>query len=380
MNFDLTTEQNATLTSIKAVLAREVAPSAAKWDRGSVFPDEAVKALGRAGASGIYIPREYGGQGRDTVCYSSVIEEISSVIPALGITFSVNNSLYCNPIVRFGTDEQKERFVRPVATGGAIGAFALTEAEAGSDATRLKTRVTRDGDSYLLNGEKVMVTSGGVADFILVIGATDPAKTSRGLTAFVVPSSMPGVIRGERQETLGLRSSDVRDIRFDNVRLTESHRIGDENHGMTVLLEGINSGRIGVGAQAVGIARGAYQMALRHARSRRQFNKFLHEIPAVKEMLADMATGIEAARLTVRHAAQIRDRGEPFYADAARAKLTGAEMCLRVTSLAIQVFGGWGYMTDTGVERYFRDAKITELYEGTSEMQRIVLAGSLTHG
>jgi butyryl-CoA dehydrogenase len=376
MNFDPTPAQREFMDQIRTVLADEVAPYAESWDRESRFPEAAVKALGKAGASGVYIPSELGGRGLDTMAYALAIEEISSVLPALGITLSVNNSLYSNPIRRFGTPDQHKAFLEPVASGRAIGAFALTEAEAGSDATRLKTLAVRENGGYSLSGEKVMVTSGGPADFFLVIAATEPEKTSRGLTAFLIPADTPGVSRGPRDETMGLRSSDVRSLRFENVKLDEGNRLGDENRGMAILLESINTGRIGVGAQAVGIARAAYELALDHARQRKQFGKLLCEIPAVIEMLANMATEIEAARLTVYQAAQVR----AFFADAARAKLAASEMCGRVTSMAIQVHGGWGYLTATGVERFHRDAKVTELYEGTSEIQRLILAGSLTHG
>lgn len=380
MNFDPTPETSEFIDQLREVLEREIAPHAEKWDRDSHFPLEAVRALGKIGASGIYIPTKHGGRGLDTVAYALAIEEISSVVPALGITLSVNTSLFGNIIWKFGSETQKKTYLEPVAGGTAIGAFALSERGAGSDATRLETTAVRDGPGYVLDGEKVMVTSGGPADFLLVIASTSRAKTSRGLTAFVFPADLPGVTRGPRDETMGLRSSDVRPIMFENVKLGTEHRLGGENHGMEVLLEGINSGRIGVGAQAVGIARGAYDRAVRHARKRRQFERFLYEIPAVQEMMAEMATEIDAARLTVLHAAQLRDRGEPIPVAAARAKLTASQMSVRVTSLAIQVHGGWGFLTATGVERFYRDAKVTELYEGTSEIQRLVLSGSLTRG
>jgi alkylation response protein AidB-like acyl-CoA dehydrogenase len=225
-----------------------------------------------------------------------------------------------------------------------------------------------------------MVISGGPADHLLVIAATEPEKTSRGLTAFLIPADTPGVSRGPRDETMGLRSADVRPLTFENVKLTEAHRLGEENRGFGILTESINAGRIGVGAQAVGIARGAYERALAYSRRRKQFGRYLWEIPAVQEMLANMATEIDAARLVVQHAAQVRDRGGSYFGDAARAKLTASKMCTRVTSLAIQVHGGWGYLTATGVERFHRDAKVTELYEGTSEIQRMILAGSMTRG
>ena len=380
MNFDPTPEQSEFVSEIRAVVREHLAPHADAWDREGDLPQAMIQAFARVGGCGIYIPREHGGRGLDTVAYALAIEEISAELPALGITLSVNNSLVANPIARFGTPEQKETFLEPLATGRKLAAFALTEAEAGSDATRLRTRAVKDGDTYVLSGEKVMVTNGGWADVFLVVATTDPEKIGRGLTSFLVPESATGVSRGPRDRTLGLRSSDVRSVRFENVRLGPENRLGDENHGLSVVLEGLNVGRVGVGAQAVGIARGALERALSYARRRRQFDRFLCDIPMVQQTLASAATEIEAARLTVLHAAQQRDRGMPFSADAARAKLTASEMCVRATSAAIQVFGGWGYLSDTGVERFYRDAKVTELYEGTSEIQRIVLAGSLARG
>ena len=380
MNFDPTPAQSRFLENVRAVLREHVAPHAERWDREAHFPAEALPAFAAIGATGVYIPLEHGGRGLDTVAYALAIEEISSVLPALGIVLSVNNSLLANPIERFGTPEQKSAFLEPLAKGSVLGAFALTEAEAGSDATRITTRAVADGTGYRLDGEKVMVTNGGPAGLFLVTAATEPGKLGRGLTAFLVPGDAPGVKRGPRDETLGLRSSDVRPVRFAGVKLGAEHRLGEENHGFAVILEAINAGRIGVGAQAVGIARGALDRAVAYARRRRQFDQALSDIPMVQQTLGTMATEVDAARLTVLYAAARRDRGEPIAYDAARAKLQASQMCVQVTSAAIQVHGGWGYMTATGVERFYRDAKVTELYEGASELLRILVAASLTRG
>ena len=377
MNFDPTAEQTAFLDELRAVLAERVTPNAVAWDRAGTIPADALSALAACGANGIYAPKEHGGRGLDTVSYALAMEEIGAALPGLAIVLSVVNSLVGHPIARFGTAEQKERFLRPLARGERLGAFCLTEAEAGSDATHLATRAVRDGDAYTITGEKVMVTNGGTAALLLVIAATDPSAGGRGLSAFLVDGDAPGVTRGPRDETLGLHAADVRPLRFQNVRVGTERRLGDEGQGISVLLEGLNAGRIGVGGQATGIARGALALAVDHARTRRQFEKTLAEIPMVQQMLAVMASETDVARLLVLEAAQKRDRGEPFAADASRAKLAASEAAVRVASSAIQVFGGWGYLTATGVERFYRDAKATELYEGTSEIQRTVIAGAL---
>jgi alkylation response protein AidB-like acyl-CoA dehydrogenase len=380
MNFDPTPEQQAFLESVRVVVREEIAPRAARWDADGVWPAEVLPALAATGLFGVYAPREHGGRGLDTVSYALAIEELSSELPALGIAVSVNNSLVANPIARFGTPAQKQRFLEPVAAGRMLGAFALTEAGAGSDATRLSTRARRDGDGYVLHGEKVMVTNGGPAGLFVVVAATDPDKLGRGLTTFLVPGDARGVERGERDAMMGLRSADVRPVRFDNVRLGAEHRLGDEGRGLSVVIESLNAGRVGVGAQAVGIGRGALDRATVHATRRRQFGQALGEIGPVQQMLATAATDLDAAWLTVLHAAQCRDRGEPFSADASRAKLAASAAAVAAADTAVQMFGGWGYLTASGVERFYRDAKVTELYEGTSEIQRIVLAGSLTRG
>lgn len=380
MNFDPTAEQQAFLDEVRALVRERIAPHALRWDEEGKWPAEALPDLARAGLFGIYAPREHGGRGLDTVSYALAIEELSSELPALAIALSVNNSLVANPIARFGTVEQKQRFLTPVASGKLLGAFALTEAEAGSDATRLTGRARREDSGYVLNAEKVMVTNGGPAGLFLVVVATEPEKLGRGLTAFLVPADAPGVIRGARDQLMGLRSSDVRTVTFDNVRLGPEHRLGEEGRGLSVTIEALNAGRVGVGAQAVGIGRGALDRAVRHAGRRRQFGQTLGQIGPVQQMLAAAHTEIEAARMAVLHAAQCRDRGEAFSADASRAKLSASQAAVLAASTAVQVFGGWGYLTATGVERFHRDAKVTELYEGTSEMQRIVLAGSLTRG
>ena len=380
MNFDPTPEQQAFLDEVRAVVREDVAPRAAAWDAEAAWPAPALASLARIGALGVYAPREHGGRGLDTVSYALAIEEISSELPALGIAVSVNNSLVANPIARFGTPEQKKRFLEPVARGRTLGAFALTEAGAGSDATRLSTRARREGDGYVLHGEKVMVTSGGPAGLFVVVAATDPDKLGRGLTVFLVPGDARGVERGERDAMMGLRSADVRTVRFDNVRLRAEHRLGEEGRGLSVVIESLNAGRVGVGAQAAGIGRGALDRAAVHATRRRQFGQKLGEIGPVQQMLGAAATELDAAWLAVLHAAQCRDRGESFSADASRAKLAASAAAVAAADTAVQMFGGWGYLTATGVERFYRDAKVTELYEGTSEMQRIVLAGSLTRG
>src|SRR5215470_5367609 len=338
MNFDPKPEQQAFLDGVRTLVRERIAPSAARWDEAGVWPAEVLPDLARAGLFGTYAPREFGGRGLDTVSYALAIEELSSELPALGIALSVNNSLVANPIARFGSVEQKQRFLTPVASGKLLGAFALTETEAGSDATRLTSRARREGSGYVLTGEKVMVTNGGPAGLFLVVVATEPEKLGRGLTAFLVPGEARGVTRGEREQTMGLRSSDVRTIHFDNVRLGPEHRLGDEGRGLSVTIEALNAGRIGVGAQAVGLGRGALERAVRHATTRRQFGQTIGQIGPVQQMLAAAHTELEAARMAVLHAAQCRDRGEPFSADASRAKLSASQAAVAAASTAVQVF------------------------------------------
>ncbi len=379
MRFDPSPEQREFLTALRGVIEADVAPSALAWDRAAHVPLEAVHALGAAGASGIDTPPEWGGRGLDAVSFALAIEEISSVLPALGLHFSTNNSSFCRPIACFGSESQKRRFLEPVASGRAAGAFAIAEEGASSDVSSLATTARRVDGGYVLRGEKAMVTNGGLADFVLVVADLESGQGRGGSTALLVPADLPGVHRGPRVEMMGLRSADVRHLRFENVRLEAVHRLGEEQQGSAVVREAQSAGRIGVAAQAVGTARGAYEKALAHARHRRRLGRFLCELPAVRELLARMVTEIDAARLTTLWAAQLLDAGDSSVpAAAARAKLAASEMGGRVTSLAIQVHGGWGYLADTGVERFHRDAKATELYEGTSEILQQVIADSLT--
>ncbi|CDN92945.1 acyl-CoA dehydrogenase family protein [Agrobacterium tumefaciens] len=358
--------------------ARErLAPGAASRDRESRFPKDELKEMGALGFLGMLVSEDYGGSETGAVAYALALEEIAAGDGACSTIMSVHNSVGCVPILKFGTEDQKQRFLPKLSSGEWIGGFALTEPQAGSDASNLKTRARRDGDRYILDGAKQFITSGKNGDVVIVFAVTDAAAGKKGITAFIVPTDTPGyeVIRVE--EKLGLHSSDTCQIAFTDMVVPAELRLGEEGQGYRIALANLEGGRIGIAAQAVGMAQAAFEAARDYARERKAFGQAIIEHQAVAFRLADMATRIEAARQLVLHAAALKEAGEPCLSEASMAKLFASEMAERVCSDAIQIHGGYGYMADYPVERIYRDVRICQIYEGTSDVQRMVIARNL---
>ena len=377
MQVDLTDEQRMIQQVARDFAEKEVRPIAEAIDREARFPAETVRRMGELGLMGIAIPEAWGGSGGDTVAYAVALEEVSRGCASHGAIMSVNNSLYCEPVAKFGTDEQKRRFLSPFAAGQKLGCFSLTEPEAGSDATNQNTLARRDGGDYVLDGRKIFVTNGREAGAVLVFAQTDRAKAHHGVSAFLVDKGHPGFTVVKTEEKLGIRASDTAELLFEGCRVPLEQRLGDEGQGFKIAMATLDGGRIGIAAQAVGIAVAAYEAALAYARERKSFGVPIGQHQMVQWMLADMATGIEAARLLTLRAAALKDRGEPHGAQAAMAKLFASEMVMRVATDAVQIHGGYGFIKEYQVERHFRDAKITQIYEGTSQIQKLVIARHL---
>ena len=374
MHLKLTDEQELIQATAREFAQAEIRPIAAEIDREARFPHETVKKMGELGLMGIAVPERWGGAGADTVSYVVALEEIAKVCASHAVIMSVNNSLYGDPILRFGSDAQRERFLTPVAGGHVHGCFALTEPQAGSDASNQATVARRDGEHYVITGRKLFITNGREASFALVFAQTDRAKAHRGITAFVVEKGTPGFSVSKTEDKLGIRASDTAELVFEECRVPAANRIGEDGQGFRVALTAIDGGRIGIATQAVGIAAGAYERALAYARERKAFGVPIGQHQMVQWMLADMTTAIDGARLLALQAAALKDKGRPFTKQAAMAKLFAAEMAMKVTTDAIQVHGGYGFIKDYEVERFFRDAKITAIYEGTSQIQKLVIA------
>lgn len=376
--FALSDEHEMIRTAARDFAQKEIAPIAAEFDESGDFPAKTIKKMGEMGFMGIEVPEEYGGAGMDTLAYVLALEEICKVDAAHGTIMSVNNSLFCNGIMRFGSDAQKKKFVRPVASGQKIGAYSLTEPMSGSDAGTMRSRAVRDGDVYLLNGRKSWVTSGPVADFMVVFMMTAPEKKQKGITAFLVDASQPGFVRGKKEPKLGIRASATSEIVFEDFRCPVENRLGEEGEGFKIAMTVLDAGRIGIAAQALGIAEAAYQASIDYARDREAFGQKIGDFQGISFKLADMKTRIEAARLLIYNAAiakqNAKDSGGRFSLEASMAKLFASEAAMFVTHAAVQIHGGMGYSKELPVERYFRDAKITEIYEGTSEIQRLVIS------
>ena len=356
---------------------KEVRPIAEAIDREARFPRETVTRMGELGLLGIAVPEAYGGSGGDTVAYALALEQVARACASHAVVMSVNNSLYCDPVLKYGTEEQRARFLTPFASGQKIGCFALTEPEAGSDASNQSTLAVRDGDAYVLAGRKVFVTNGREASAALVFAQTDRAARHHGITAFLIEKGTPGFTVVKTEDKLGIRASDTAEFLFERCRVPAANRLGEAGQGFKIALGALDCGRIGIAAQALGIATAAYEAALAYARERKSFGVPIGQHQMVQWMLADMATAIEAARLLTLRAAWLKDSGARFGAEAAMAKLFASEMAMRVTTDAIQVHGGYGFIKEYQVERYFRDAKITQLYEGTSQIQKLVIARHL---
>jgi alkylation response protein AidB-like acyl-CoA dehydrogenase len=378
MDFNYTDEQLMIKDTVRKFADDQVAPGAEERDESEAFPEDLWKACAELGLVGVTFPEEYGGLGQDYVTYSIVIEELSRVDASLGVTVSAHSSLCANPIYMFGTDEQKEKFLPELATGKKLGAFGLTESMAGSDASGTRTTAVKEGDDYVINGSKVFITNGYYADTYVITAQLDKSKGNKGIAAFIIEKDTPGFTFGKKEKKMGIRSSATYELVFENARIPEGNILGGEGNGFKVALKTLDYGRIGIASQAVGIAQGAYEAALKYSKEREQFGQPLSGFQTTQFKLADMAMQIEAARLLVYKAcsyASKYDRATNYYA--AMAKVFASEAAGKVTTQAVQIFGGYGYTREYSVERFMRDAKITEIYEGTSEIQRIVMAANI---
>jgi alkylation response protein AidB-like acyl-CoA dehydrogenase len=358
----------------------EIVPIAAEFDESGEFPHATVKKMGGMGFMGIEVPEEYGGAGMDTLAYVLALEEISKADASHGVIMSVNNSLYCHGILKFGTEEQKKKFITPIASGKSIGAYSLTEPQSGSDAGTMKSRATRDGDHYILNGRKSWVTSGPVANYYVVFMMTNPEKKQKGVSAFLVEANTPGLIRGKKEPKLGIRASATSELIFENCRVPVENLLGAEGDGFKIAMTVLDAGRIGIATQALGIAEAAYEAARRYTVEREAFGQPIGAFQGTGFKIADMKTRIEASRLLIYNAAlaktKSKETGARYSLEASMAKLFASETAMYVTHQAVQIHGGMGYSKELPIERYFRDAKITEIYEGTSEIQRLVISRS----
>lgn len=377
MNFEFTGTHQLIQDTARKFAEEKLAPGSIERDEKEEFPYEAIKELGELGFMGMMVPEEWGGAGLDTISYVLAMEEISRVDASVGVIMSVNNSLVCYGVNKHGTTEQKERYLRDLATGKKLGAFALSEPEAGSDASNQRTIADRDGDSYILNGTKNWITNGSTADLVLVMAATDKSKGPKGISTFLVEKGTPGFSVAKKEKKLGIRSSDTVSLSFTDCRVPTSNRIGEEGDGFKFAMKTLEGGRIGIAAQALGIAQGCLDASIRYAKERKAFDRPIAELQAIQFKLSDMATNVEAARSLVLRAAFLKDTDKPYGAEAAMAKLFASKVAVQAALEAIQIHGGYGYVREYLVERYLRDAKITEIYEGTSEIQHIVIARSL---
>lgn len=378
MHFKLSEEHEMIRKMVRDFAKNEVAPTAAERDEEERFDRELFDQMAELGLTGIPWPEEYGGIGSDYLAYVIAIEELSRVCASTGVTLSAHTSLAGWPIFKFGTEEQKQKFLRPMAEGKKIGAYGLTEPGSGSDAGGMKTIAKRDGDYYILNGSKIFITNGGIADIYVVFALTDPESKQRGTSAFIVESDTPGFSVGKKESKLGIRSSPTTEIMFEDCRIPVENLLGEEGQGFKVAMQTLDGGRNGIAAQAVGIAQGALDASVEYARERHQFGKPIAAQQGIGFKLAEMATDVEAARLLTYQAAWLESEGLPYGKESAMSKVFAGDTAMRVTTEAVQVFGGYGYTKDYPVERYMRDAKITQIYEGTQEIQRLVISRMLT--
>ena len=373
----LSEEHLAVQDAVRSYVQAEIAPKAAAWDRDHHFPQQQLRGLAALGCYGVAVPEEFGGAGLDYLALALILEEIGAGDGATSTIVSVNNCPVCAILMAFGNDDQKRRFLAPLARGEMLGAFCLTEPHVGSEAGGLRTTARRDGDHYVLDGVKQFITSGKNGDLAIVMAVTDKAAGKKGISAFIVPTSTPGYTVARVEDKLGQRASDTAQILFAGCRVPVDQRIGDEGMGLRIALSGLEGGRIGIASQAVGMARAAFEAALAYSKERRSFGKPIFEHQALQFKLADMATQIEAARQLIWHAAALKDAGRPCLKEAAMAKLFASEMAERVCSDAIQVHGGYGYVNDFPVERIYRDVRVCQIYEGTSEVQKILIGRAL---
>lgn len=373
----LSDEHQMIRDALRSFAQERLAPNAARWDREHHFPREELQELAALGAFGVAVPEQYGGAGLDYVALALVLEEIAAGDGGVSTIISVNNCPVCSIAMMYASEAQKQQWLRPLAQGELLGAFALTEPHTGSDAAALRTTATRDGEHYVINGTKQFITSGKYGDVAIVMAVTDKAAGKKGISAFWVPTNTPGYIVAGVEHKMGQHSSDTAQIVFDNCRVPQENLIGEEGMGYKIALSGLEGGRIGIASQAVGMARAAYEAALAYAKDRESFGKAIFEHQAVQFRLAEMAMKIEAARQLILHAASMKDAGLPCLKEAAMAKLFASEMAERVVSDAMQVFGGYGYVADFPVERIYRDVRVCQIYEGTSDIQKILIARAL---
>jgi len=377
MDFSLTKEQEMVRKVMREFAEKEVQPLASEIDRTEEFPWETIKKMAKYNMMGIPIPREYGGAGGDNLSYIIAVEELSRACASTGIILSVHTSLACHPILQFGTEEQKQKYLIPLAKGEKLGAFALTEPNAGTDAANQQTTAVLEGDFYVLNGSKVFITNGGKADIYIVFAMTDKSKGTRGISAFIVEKGTPGFSFGKKEEKMGIRASSTAELIFDNCRVPKSNLLGKEGEGFKIAMNTLDGGRIGVAAQALGIAQAALDETIKYVKERQQFGKPIGTFQGLQWYIAEMATKVQAARWLVYHAAWKKDKKLPYSMEAAQAKLFASETAMWVTTKAVQIHGGYGYTKDYPLERFMRDAKITEIYEGTSEVQKMVISANI---
>lgn len=376
MNLRFTEEQEMMRKMVRDFAEKEIAPFVESMEQGE-FPREILKKMGQLGLMGIPVPVKYGGAEMDFVSYIIAINELSKVSATIGVILSVHTSVGTNPILYFGTEEQKQKYIPKLAAGEYLGAFCLTEPSAGSDAASLKSKAIKDGDHYVINGSKVFITNGGEADVYIVFASTDPSQGSKGISAFIVEKETPGLVIGKDEKKMGLHGSRTVQLSFEDMRVPAENLLGKEGEGFKIAMANLDVGRIGIAAQALGIAEAALEAAVDYAKERVQFGKPIAQMQGVGFKIADMATAVEAAKLLIYRAADLRQKGLKCSKEASIAKLFASRTAVEVTTEAIQVFGGYGYTEEYPVERYFRDAKITEIYEGTSEIQRIVISKQL---
>jgi alkylation response protein AidB-like acyl-CoA dehydrogenase len=377
MNFQLSEEQLAVQQAARDFARTELLPGVIERDTHQKFPAEQVKKMGELGFMGMMVDTRFNGGGMDSISYVLAMEEISKIDASASVCMSVNNSLVCWGLEKYGTEEQKEKYLKRLATGEVIGAFCLSEPEAGSDATSQHTTAEDKGDHYLVNGTKNWITNGNTASVYLVIAQTDREKRHKGINALIVEKGMPGFVVGRKEDKMGIRGSDTHSLMFTDVKVPKANRIGDEGFGFSFAMNTLNGGRIGIAAQALGISSGAYELALKYSKERRAFGKSLSEHQGIQFKLAEMATKIDAARLLVHQAAYLKDQKQDFVKAAAMAKLFASQIAQEVTTEAVQIHGGYGYVKEYHVERLMRDAKITQIYEGTTEIQKLVISREL---
>lgn len=377
LSFDLHEEAQSVREMVRDFAESEIRPIAAHIDETHEFPAETTKKMAELGLLGMFVPEQYGGAGMTYLSYVVAIEELSRVCASHGVIASVNNSLVCYPLLQYANEEQKQRWLTPLAKGELLGAYCLTEPNAGSNAANQQTTAVLDGDHWVLNGSKIFITNAGPADVLITYAATDRSKGPKGISAFIVPADTPGVKKGKKEMKLGIHASDTREIHYENARIPMDLMFGELDKGYTVALATLGGGRIGIAAQALGIAQASVEASVRYANEREQFDKKIGEFDAIRHMLADSAVELEAARLFVYQAAWLRDMGRPHVKEASLAKWHASEAATKCANWAIQIHGGYGYLSEFHVERYWRDARICEIYEGTTEVQKMVVAAQV---